>query len=160
MRRYLKTDVEIHGDRGPARPAVRIKVYGNWRSVTLPLELGTCDGERVTTPAGFTREWVEARPDAELQAFWDMACEVAVEDLISSAREEFGPGVTVYQAGRSGGWLEVEGLPSLESWDAVRVAKWGRWERFCRATAQDLPRAFLHNLYTNAFEVGITLKGS
>jgi hypothetical protein len=37
--------------------------------------------------------------------------------------------VKVYSKGRSSGWLTVHGLPPVESWDAVDLARWRRFER-------------------------------
>lgn len=44
-------------------------------------------------------------------------------------RPYFDRPVYVYQDGRQGGWLYVTGLPPIETWDAVVLAKWARFQR-------------------------------
>lgn len=149
---YSKKDVEFHSDGcgRTARPAVNIKVRGDWRRVPLPLEFGRCDGEPVRSAPEFTRDWVEAH-EAAFEAAWGQACENGVEQLIEDAKTLFGKHVKVYQEGRSGGWLVVEGLPRFDSWNAVMLGKWRQWECYCQAEARAVPADALWNLYHNAF---------
>jgi hypothetical protein len=153
VKHYSKEDVETHSTShyGPGLPAVNVKVRGDWRRVTLPLELGSVDGVPMRTDPLFSREWVESLASDTQESAWNTVCESGIESLIEDAREVLGPGVKVWQAGRSGGWLVVEGLPRLESWDAIALGKWRKWERYCRLAADDIPRAFLDSLYFNVF---------
>jgi len=67
--------------------------------------------------------------------------------LTEAAREIFGPEARVYSEGRSGGWAVVAPGPSnvcysredVAAWDAIAVAKWGRFVRVCRETCEDIP---------------------
>jgi len=120
-RRYRKSDVQTHNDggySGPEYPAVNVKVYNCGFDNDDIANHFKCD-ERTAAQAG--------------QFAWDSACQLFWEQAPDTAVEILGAGVEVYSAGRSGGWLVVEGLADLESWDAVMVAKWGRFERAIKA---------------------------
>lgn len=117
-RSYRKDDIETHSDRGPARPAVNVKSYRqNWTTDTIE--------------AHFDCEESVAEKAAEYA--FTMACEVFWEDVQEAADHHLGAGYKVWQEGRSGGWLVVDGLPDIDSWDAILVSKWGRFEKSVRA---------------------------
>jgi len=146
-----RSDVEMRHEHGRSYPAVNIKVYGNWRSVPLPLELGSGDGKTCTTAPEFNRDWVERQHPDTLEACWQSACESAVESLSGEASECLGRPVEVEQVGRSGGWLQVRGLPPLAGWDAVALARWAKWAGWCNAARSAIPADFLLNVYHNLF---------
>ena len=54
------------------------------------------------------------------------------------ADNTFDYSVKVYSAGRSSGWLIVEGLPEFETWDAVMLAKWRSFENKIDQLVEDL----------------------
>lgn len=61
--------------------------------------------------------------------------------------------VQVYAAGRSGGWLVVSGLPDVEAWDAIDLARWRRFERLIRDLADsEYPYEFIWHLHENVWE--------
>lgn len=145
--RYSREDVEVHRDNfGPARPAVNVKVYGSVWDVFRRLPDVDIDDAR------FTAEWLEENvTDEALDArFWD-TCANEWEMVEQDAREIFGAGVKVWQEGRSGGWAVVDGLPELESWDAVQLAKWRKFERYAKSIAADIPYQLLSSIYSNEF---------
>lgn len=73
--------------------------------------------------------------EATAQKALEMAFECQQESFWETYDSEemayFFPGnrnAQVYSAGRSGGWLVVEGLPDVEDWDAVMLGRWRRFE--------------------------------
>ncbi len=158
---YRKDDVEFHSDYGrEARPAVNVKCYRGIDSVTLPLSLGfvkdigESDFREVLTVPAFTLEWVEGYLEANPGAandYWQFACEDGWEQLQSVAEDIWGK-VKVYAEGRMGGWAIVEGINDFDSWDALDLSKWYRFEKSAKAIAADIPRAILEGIYANAFE--------
>jgi hypothetical protein len=113
MTMYKKDDVDIHsegfGRRG--HPAVNVKVQ-KFPSLDLEERFG-CSEEQAEKAGQFAFE-------AACQRFWE-----EVDDI---AREIFGKHVKVYSEGRSGGWAVVNGLDSIEEWDAVMLGKWHKFE--------------------------------
>lgn len=151
-----KVDIETYG----GLPSVNVKVYGRIADVTLPMDLGSSypSGhpelvETSFTDDGFTVEWTrENLSDESLDTwFWD-ACASGMEDAQSVAEDIFGTGVTVSQDGRSGGHLVVDGLPDIESWDAIAVSRWDRFITQVDAIVEDIPRATLWLIYANVYE--------
>ena len=45
--------------------------------------------------------------------------------------------VTVWSAGRSGGWLVVQGLPDIDEWDAIAVGRWALFVKAIRCIVDD-----------------------
>jgi len=90
---------------------------------------------------GLTPEAVGAATDADFERAtgyaWDSARELFWESAGNLAAEILGEAATVYSAGRSGGWLAVHGLPPVETWDAVAVARWAKFARAIRAEMED-----------------------
>ena len=115
---YCKEDVKLHNDGGtggPYYPAVNVKVYGGFPSEDEIAARFGCSLE-TARKAG---EWAY---DSHQEQFW--------RDAEDDAINCFGNGVKVYSAGRMGGWAIVEGLPPVEAWDAVLLAKWRRFEKW------------------------------
>ena len=144
---YTKEDVERSYHRGSeGLPMVNVKVYGGLRE-------GLRDFQKYEPDADprFTEEWIEEHcPDEDGSRFW-LACEWGFETLQEEAREMFGRHVVVYAEGRSGGWAVVSGLPPVDEWDAVALAKWRRYEKFARAEAADIPYQIVSGCYLNEF---------
>ena len=159
-RGYSRDNVQTHaqGYYGSHLPAVNVKVRGcspGLRDVALPLDLGQVSEDggvtwaTVTTPETFSHEWIEAQSEHALNAVFEWACEAGWEQAAGLAGEIFGPGVETWAEGRSGGWLVVSGLPELEEWDAVALARWRKFERLCREIVADIPRAMAELLWAN-----------
>ena len=147
-RRFRKEDVETHSDGfRPSLPAVNVKVYGSWTDQDAAEVLA----ENASTDERFSVEWLEEREDELSWLFWE-ACSSGWEMIEQDAEEIFGGGVKVSAEGRQGGWAVVDGLPDLEQWDAVMVAKWAKFRRYARAEAENVPRAMVSIAYINAFE--------
>jgi hypothetical protein len=113
--RFTKADIEVRA-RGVA--AVNVKL---WRThdTRLPdpelvMEYFQCDQPTAERA-------LQLYEESERAQFWE-AAEGLVTDL-------FGPQASVSQDGRCGGWLLVYGLPPVETWDAIRVARWGAFTR-------------------------------
>lgn len=155
---YSKESVEFHSDgcgRG-SDPAVNVKVYGSALNIPLPLDLGrySDDGGETwkisRTDAEFTHEWIEEHLSDDVELF-NIACEDGWMMLQEEAVEIFGSGVKVYSEGRSGGWAIVDGLPEFESWNAVDLMRWRKFEKFAKAVADDIPRQIIELAYFNVF---------
>lgn len=128
MARYRKEDVQIHNDgriRGPQYPAVNVKCYDFARGLDIA-ERFKCS---------------EAVADKAEQFAFDAACEGFWEDAKFSASERFGSRAKVFSAGRSGGWLIVDGIGHPDDWDAVALARWRGFERDCRRVMEHYARA-------------------
>lgn len=128
-----QADVETHNESGPYsphRPAINVKMYHG--SNTSPpdtedvMEKFSCSKEAAERALQFSI-------DANREAFWEQAVFDA-EFIFSS----IGYKAKVYSAGRSGGWLVVEGLPDLEKWDAVMLGKWSMFTKNCRRAMEYL----------------------
>lgn len=155
---YKKSDVTFHGTgyAGPGVPAVNVKVpYGLPK---LPLDLGSFSDDggatwKVSeTDPDFTAEWIDALGDRHLNTWFEAACESGWEYLQELAVEVFGAGVKVYSEGRSGGWAIVEGLTDFDSWDAVDLGRWRKFEALARAAAADIPRQMVELIYYNVWD--------
>lgn len=149
--RYSKANVQTHrtGYGTEYLPAVDIKVYTGIEDGDLSeATSGEC-------PEGFTVEWIEAHlSEEEIAAWWQSACEQAWEIGTEDAHEIFrGYGtVETWSEGRSGGWCVVSGLPSIEEWDAVLLAKWRKFERFAHGIRDDVPTSCLSLIYINVWD--------
>lgn len=154
-----KDEVQIsyHQD-GHGCPMLNVRVdYPICRDAwhALAAEVEACTGM-----AGFAA-WFDALPDDGEAAQWafDAACEQGAESAVESAGEIFGAAFghhadrerRVWQTGRSGGWLYVEGLPDVETWDAVQLGKWARFAKVCAETVAGIPYAALDLLAFNAY---------
>ncbi len=131
MSRYRKSDVEFRGDY----PAVNVKTQP-WN---VDRHYREAAEECGYDPDAFV-EWAESQSDELWTDYFEMACESAWEMLDSDLQEIFGNG-KIYQEGRSGGWAVVHGLEQWDYWDAVMLAKWRRFEKWARSSADDIPRA-------------------
>lgn len=146
--RYRKTDVQTRG----GNPAVDVKVRGYWRRVPLPLDLGSCDGVAVKTHPAFTHDAAEPFMESHGAAAFECICQDFWEMVQDQARDFLKRPVRVYSEGRSGGWAVVHGLPDVDTWNAVDLARWRRFELWCEAQANDAPRAMLEWVYFNAWD--------
>lgn len=156
-----KDDIEFHSDYfGPVRPAVNVKIYADWRRVSLPLDMGRYSDDQGKTwknngtDAGFTVEWIEENvSEGAFETYFQLACENGWEALQDIAEEIYGKDAKVYSEGRSGGWAVVHGIDDdVDGWDAVALSKWRKFAKLARATADDVPRALLDGLYANVYE--------
>ena len=118
-----KSDIETRRERGYGRdplPALNVKVYNCGPTASAVAKRFGCD---------------ESTAEKALQYAFESAQECFWEGAEELAREIFGAHVKVYSAGRSGGWLVVDNLEPVASWDAIAV---GKWARFARLIAQDI----------------------
>lgn len=125
------------------KPACNVKVYTDPWANYKPT-----DG---SGPDPRFRAWADAIPNAVQQDFWELACEDAWTAAETEAREIFGDSVNVWQEGRSGGWLVVQGLPPVESWDAIMVSKWATFARRVELIREGVTWDFRNLLYYNVF---------
>jgi hypothetical protein len=83
---------------------------------------------------------------------FEAACESNFEYASDRAKEDFFPdhNVKVWSAGRSGGWLLVDGLPDVDSWGVGLLTKWNEFAKFCEPLVEDIPRSMAWNVLANA----------
>jgi hypothetical protein len=150
-RKYNRDDVETHGQY----PAVNVRVYGS-------IEDAWAEFVKEEQPdEGFTLEWIrENISDERLDAIFWNTCGNEFEYLTSWATSDddaifpaaqYGR-VTMGQEGRSGGWAVVYGLPDIEEWDAVLLARWRKFERVAKDIAASVPLQMLSSIYINEWE--------
>lgn len=132
MTRYSKDDVEMHSDRGPRRPAVNVKCY------RFP------DSYKVAEY--FSADPESAEVEKAMQYAFEMRQDVFWEDAQRDASEIFGSHVKVYSQGRSGGWLVVQGLKDFDDWNAIDLAKWRKFERWCKGNVPDRSDSWLQEI--------------
>lgn len=153
MRKYTREDVETHG----GLPAVNVKVYRSIRDAWPEYERT----ERPDDAEDFTLDWIEENVSEEaLDAIFWHTCEAEYEYLEGWTTGSDGgedalfpdDSVRLDIAGRSGGWIEVRGLPDIEEWDAVRLARWRRFARIARSIADGIPFQMLCSIETNEYE--------
>ena len=121
MARYTKEDVRFHSDGfgRRAHPAVNVKAH-RFVSADDVVDRYGCAESTAEKALEYTFEM-------HSESFWDQAPEEL--DYFFGERH----GLKVYQEGRSGGWLIVDGLPPIEEWDAIALSKWARFEKWARA---------------------------
>jgi hypothetical protein len=63
------------------------------------------------------------------------------------------PVAKVYSDGRSGGWLVVHGLPDVETWDAIALGRWAKFNKMIRDLVDEgYPYDFVWHLHVNVYE--------
>jgi hypothetical protein len=133
--RFRKDDIERHteGGYGCPYPAVNVKVYSMGCTIQDVVDRFGCSEEVAEKALQFAYEM-------ECESFWEYWQDTTgcfENGLYGSPEYAYFPGekVMVYGAGRSGGWLIVQGLPPVEEWDAIAVA---RWNKFQKAVKEDV----------------------
>jgi len=114
---YSQSDVRMHNADsigGPYYPAVNVKVSGF--ALGLDIEIRFHCSETIANQA-MENAWQLAT-----EAFWQDRAETLVERY-------FGKGTSWGGAGRSGGWLLVEGIDIPENWDAIALNRWACFEK-------------------------------
>jgi hypothetical protein len=152
-RTYTRDDVQTHSDGfRESRPAVNVKVYRTiWDAWPEYAKQDREDDE-------FTLEWIEENMiEEQLDARFWTACEAEFEYLeywATGSEDGLFPDdrVTLHQEGRSGGWIAVDGLPPIDEWDAVRLARWRKFERIARSIADGIPYQVLSLIEINDYE--------
>lgn len=174
MARSSKADIEFHseGYGREAHAAVNVKLYqhGGWNEpATLPATVAADMGATEAEAEEFSAVWA-ALGDEQRQGWADLAIEDGWNRLTEEAREIFGRNAEVYAEGRSSGWAVVAPgydrytaadhfrahhpftRSEVESWNALAVSKWSRFDKACRETVADLPYQALSAFYLNRFE--------
>lgn len=122
-----KVDVETYPQGGYGPPAINVKgphvaadvIWRNRRQVEDGLQCSEGEAERMLIDA-----CNQCRED-----FW-CVWELVAPDYFPTEQD-----IEVDCVGRSGGWLVVHGLKPVEHWNALDVARWGR---FVKAVKADL----------------------
>lgn len=154
-RRFTRDDIETHktGYYGPSLPAVNVKVWYedravDWNNIASEFGWDADELERF-------RDWLEEHHDTDPDAMswaWEAACEDGWELAQEDAHELFGS-CQVSSEGRCGGWLVVDGLKDIDCWDAVDIARWGKFVRWIEAIRDDTSRRYVWLLAANVWEI-------
>lgn len=133
----VRTDWHDNG-RNNECPVLNIKVH-RWLS-----DLTDKEWQGIRADVGVTDDfnlaWIERHANPEKITWpWESACEDGWEQAGIDIQEIFGPDASVEGAGRSGGWLVAKGLPPVEEWNAIMLAKWRRFARYIDAMVEDNP---------------------
>ena len=117
-----KSNIEVRYYQGEgSNPAINVKVHQSlYPYVAKVVERFKCSEEQAEQALEFAYNMAQ-------RDFWEDAKEL-VKDIF--------PEGTMYQSGRSGGWLTVHGLPDVDGWDATMVARWSKLERHIKADIQ------------------------
>lgn len=160
LRTYSRADVATHCDRGwQARPAVNVKLHA-WPDPFTDDLLASVARECGASPADFVAWWRSHDDDALSELIDGRDCYgwsyFAASDGFDMAQEDADLifdryTVKVWQEGRMGGWLVVDGLPDLNEWDAVMLGKWRRFERYVRAIRDDQWRRVVDLVCRNTY---------
>lgn len=156
-----KADITFHGlGTGGYRvvPAVNVKI--KWLSGVEWERLADKVRADHNADARFSKAWIDQHmTDSQRNTWWDAACSDAWGQLEEDVNAEnvFGRTVKIYSEGRSAGWAYVDKLTNgervdIESWDAVALARWAKFAKFARQTADDVPYQYLSLVYMNVFE--------
>jgi len=167
--RFSKADIQFHRDGyGPVNAAVNVKLH-RWEWPDPAAVARDC-GESAEDAAAFAAHWREIEDGKDAQAWADIAIEDGWERLTEAAREIFGPEARVYSEGRMGGWAVVApgfdrytaadhwrahapfSREEVSEWDAVAVAKWGRFVKACRETCEDIPYQAIAGYLLNVWQ--------
>lgn len=134
--RMKKQEIEVYSERCGRNPLPSINV----KNYTLPFSAVqkhfNLDDAAAEKAIGFAF-------DSACQRFWDEAQEIAIDT--------FGNGVKVWQMGRLGGHLCVEGLSPVEEWDAIDLSKWVKFENAIKSEIKYLTSAecFIEDIDVN-----------
>ena len=131
---YTIATVSTHreGYGGTAHPALNVKCY------RLP------DPDAVIARFGCSRQRAELALEWAVEShredFWGPCGSGSpytsrAEDALREAYGDAADRLSVWSAGRSGGWLIVQGLPPVEEW---RKADLARWSVFAREIATEI----------------------
>jgi hypothetical protein len=135
-------EITLHG----GNPAINIKCYKGFFDAELSPDMDP----------DFNDKWVQDNMTEEAQSFWwNQTAEWEVEHLIDEGKRIFDDidySPEIFQSGRSGGWLEVRGLPDPEDWDKDLIDAWIEFERLCTLIVEDFPRTLLETVYANVWE--------
>lgn len=144
---YTRKSVQTHFDGGRSAPAVNIKchLYGPDDDAFTDDLLTTVGANHAGDGPGFLAWWRDPetwgdtdRYPSMFSCWFDAAAEEAFDYFREYAAECFPDyAAKVWQEGRSGGWAVVEGLPELDCWDAVMLARWRHFERLVAWHAEE-----------------------
>lgn len=136
-----KADIDTYWDRSRRLPAINVKVYDVGITESDVQERFGCTYEQAEQAIRFAFESAQER-------FWESAMELAEHCLSRRGIFKY-EAVTVYQLGRCGGWLVVDGLPELERWDAIAVTQWAGFVKAIEADIAFLKECLLDNIEAN-----------
>jgi hypothetical protein len=144
-----KADVETSYHQGTTgRPMLDVKVWATRDDI-----------ERVARQASeladpLFLEWLRnVATDEQLESADSFARELGWEQATDDASNAFpNRSVKVWSAGRSGGWLVVDGLPDVADWDAIQLGQWRQFAKWIDATVADHAYRVAGILRHNQFE--------
>jgi hypothetical protein len=128
MKHYSKSDIDTHrlGYGHTSVPAVNVKSRGTYLVPAIMKEFKCCEA---TAQKASEYVWASA-----VESFWEQAPELAEHFLAKAFNLR---SFKCYSEGRSGGWLYVQEIENdIESWNAIKVSAWGRFEKALRKSVE------------------------
>lgn len=152
-----KSDVELRYDRGTWRPTINVKWHPYMPGIIAKFERSERSAPHEFDNDAEFWEWVHETLDDDaftddFDTAYEIARELGWEDAIDLAAEVLPQSTAVWSDGRSGGWLVVDGLPDVESWDAIQLGKWARFVKGVQMILDDLDYQFIWHLNVNVWE--------
>lgn len=133
-----KSEIQLKGDL----PAVNVKIRGSFdfTDERLAAVADRCGGNYTDKFLAWWHSLDEDTIEHVTEWRYEEACELGWGNLRFEA-EIIWPDrkVEVWAKGRSGGWAVVDGLPPVETWNAVMVSKWASFVRFAHEQVKDIP---------------------
>lgn len=168
-KRFRKDDVETYYDMGRRHPAINVKCHrieptrSEWARAAFDNGADLWEGLAFV---GWVEEKEEESEEDYNNLLWSLfgfACESEREYFDSCVTDpDYGRSTLlphgwnahakIYQAGRQSGWLLIDGLPDVETWDAIAVSAWGRIVAFARLLVEDIPYHIASLLFINEWE--------
>lgn len=159
-KRFTKADITFHriGYGSTSTPAVNVKVYASPGPAEWKMLQGHEGADR-----RFDQAWIDQHlTDRQRDTWWSAALEDGWEQLQRDidAEHVWPFPVKVWSEGRSSGWAIIGhgengrkhwDRDDVASWDAVAVARWGKFARIARSCADDVPYQYLSLIYANVY---------
>lgn len=165
-RGYSRDNVTAHtsGYGSPMLPAVNVKRH-LWEEDFPDAMLRDVAEESGEDPAAFLAWWkgqgwerigemIEGQ-DGYGWRWWAFSSELeSLSEWCSGADDALFPdhAVTLETEGRSGGWIVARGLPDLEEWDAITLARWRKFERIVGEMVKGFPWQVAVLICQNTYE--------
>lgn len=136
------------------RPAINIKCHPEFPDTLLR----TASEDNGYDPEDFIAYWQENVADnyEMLSDYQGYVCEQAFEDATEDAAVIYQHPVSLWQEGRSGGWLVVDDLPDPDFWTEDDLARWTRFATCVQFYVDDTPYAIATLIAINAYDRHLT----
>jgi hypothetical protein len=152
---YSKQDVQFHSDGyRDSRPAVNVKHYPDFEKDVSWDEFNDAEFKAwALRVLGYNGDYDLHNTAWEVGA--ENCWETVQEDAYECFRETAPQGnasVKVWSQGRSAGWAVVDGLKDFDSWNAIDLSAWRRFEKWAKQDARGLAFEMVSFLHLNVWD--------